>query len=726
MLIGQPLDFCEVMPYIRYMEKNPTMINLEVKGTLARLLATENLNIEHRAVDTAYFDIENRILCLPIWKDVSVSVYDMLVGHEVGHALYTPIDYGTLQEELPQDVLNVLEDVRVEKMMKRQYPGLSKSFYMGYTELDRKNFFDLEGKDISKMSLLDRINIHFKIGVIGNRTIVNFERDEIQFVNRAADTETFEDVVQLGKDLVEFLQLKQEQKQTEQDQSQNQPDTTQDGSNTTQNGSNTTQDEGDTTEGQSQGQSESESSTSSVSKRSNTQNVDETISETSRALTENQKQLVDTKAKNYTYLNIPQLNLQNVIVSYKVLKPTFDTFMESNMEHNPDTHTLLLGEYQKYKKNSIKTVNYLVKEFECKKSADQYSRSTTAKTGVIDTQKIHSYKYNDDVFKKVTNIPAGKNHGLVFYLDWSGSMASIMSNTIKQLYDLVWFCKKVNIPFRVYAFSDCSNNVYNFPGAPTLNKEKDLYISDSFRLYELISSKMNARILDDALESLYVNCDGYTRFRHDCNMHIPLSGTPLIETILSTPQVVQKFKTEEQIQKVNVVYLTDGESNQPYHNTFNKRMNSIISQPIHSQVSILRDPKTRYSCRIETYGNQLTNHFVKFISNIVDYNLLGFRLCSKAELRSQCNWAKVDVNKQESMWEKNKCAVIPNCGFNELYLMPTPKNIFSYWDPKTQETDDLEVKDSSSKSQLTTAFKKHMKNKTINKIILSKFVGQIA
>ena len=77
-------------------------VNTEVKGTLAKLLATENLNVEHRNVPTAYFDIENRILCLPIWKDVSADVYDMLVGHEVGHALYTPADYGAVAKTVPQ------------------------------------------------------------------------------------------------------------------------------------------------------------------------------------------------------------------------------------------------------------------------------------------------------------------------------------------------------------------------------------------------------------------------------------------------------------------------------------------------------------------------------------------------------------------------------------------------------------------------------------------------
>lgn len=38
----------------------------EVKGTLAKLLATEDLIIEHRKVDTASFDVHRRLLTLPI------------------------------------------------------------------------------------------------------------------------------------------------------------------------------------------------------------------------------------------------------------------------------------------------------------------------------------------------------------------------------------------------------------------------------------------------------------------------------------------------------------------------------------------------------------------------------------------------------------------------------------------------------------------------------------
>lgn len=702
------------------------MVNTEVKGTLAKLLATENLNIEHRQVETAYFDVQNRILCLPIWKDVSSSVYDMLVGHEVGHALYTPLDYAEVQEDVPQDILNVLEDVRVEKLMKRQYPGLAKSFYQGYTELDQKNFFELEGKDLSKMALIDRINVHFKIGVIGNRTIVQFERDEYQFINRAADTETFEDVVQLGKDLVEFLKQKPQQKVeapanvspqsgSAGSQVQGQSDEQIQGQTEGQSdfGDDDEEEGGDVTEGSSNGPEGGKE-----------EDVDEMTSETYRALEEKQKNLVDKNSRDYVYINIPQVNLNDMIVPYSKIQESLTNY--ANLEHVQDARIESVKRFREYKKESIKSVNYLVKEFECKKAADQYARASTSRTGVLDTARLHTYKFSDDVFKKVTTIPDGKNHGLVFFLDWSGSMASNMVNTIKQLYDLIWFCKKVAIPFRVYGFSDSHINLNVFPGTPSEEKLNDIHIGEDFRLLEFFSSKMNAKNLDDMMEKFFFNCEGFRSSHHYCH-DIPLSGTPLVETIVTTPQVVDKFKSEEKVQKVNVIYLSDGEACCPGYNTFISVLGKVHSQPLYGdRVYILRDPKTRYSRKVETYG-YMTNEFVDYISNIVDYNLLGFRLASKSEIRIMCQYANLDTVKFEREWEKNKCSAIPNCGFKELYLLPLPKqNYYRYWNPKEEETDTLVVKDPSSKAQLTSAFKKHMNGKMVNKVILSKFVGQIA
>ena len=41
------------------------MVNYEIKSQLAKLLATENMVVENRNVETAQFDVETRVLTLP-------------------------------------------------------------------------------------------------------------------------------------------------------------------------------------------------------------------------------------------------------------------------------------------------------------------------------------------------------------------------------------------------------------------------------------------------------------------------------------------------------------------------------------------------------------------------------------------------------------------------------------------------------------------------------------
>ena len=109
-------------------------INLEIKGQLAKLLATEDLIIENKEVRTASFNVDSRVLTLPIWKFRSVDVYDLLVAHEVGHALFTdPRDWSVEDkwQDVPPNFVNITEDARIEKLMKRKYAGLSKTFYRG-------------------------------------------------------------------------------------------------------------------------------------------------------------------------------------------------------------------------------------------------------------------------------------------------------------------------------------------------------------------------------------------------------------------------------------------------------------------------------------------------------------------------------------------------------------------------------------------------------------------
>ena len=128
-----------------------------------------------------------------------------------------------------------------------------------------------------------------------------------------------------------------------------------------------------------------------------------------------------------SYVELPKVYLENVIIPNKYIHEKASKYYQVEASTwVREEYLNVIQEYMTYKKSAEKEVSYLVKEFECKKSADQYARSSTARTGVLDTSQLHTYKYNEDLFKKVSVIPDGKNHGLVFILDWSGSMANWM------------------------------------------------------------------------------------------------------------------------------------------------------------------------------------------------------------------------------------------------------------------------------------------------------------
>ena len=71
---------------------NTMNLNIDSKSQLAKLLATENITIQHNNVATASFNLEDRVLTLPVFKNPKGYVYDMLIAHEVSHALNTPAE----------------------------------------------------------------------------------------------------------------------------------------------------------------------------------------------------------------------------------------------------------------------------------------------------------------------------------------------------------------------------------------------------------------------------------------------------------------------------------------------------------------------------------------------------------------------------------------------------------------------------------------------------------
>ena len=172
-------------------------------STLAKLLAEEDIHVVHRQQSTAAFDVKNRELSLPIWKEMSKDVQDLMTVHEVGHALWTPVEMleRAQKENIEFSFVNVLEDVRIEKKVQTKYLGSVKVFNRGYKELASNNFFGTKGQDISKLNLIDRINLHYKHFVD-----ISFSDAEMVWVKKSNQTITPDDVLELAKELYDYIQ----------------------------------------------------------------------------------------------------------------------------------------------------------------------------------------------------------------------------------------------------------------------------------------------------------------------------------------------------------------------------------------------------------------------------------------------------------------------------------------------------------------------------------------
>ena len=707
----------------------------EIKSQLAKLLATEDLVVEHKKVETACFNVHTRVLTLPMWEKASSTVYDLLVGHEVGHALYTPDENWLETHKIPPQFVNVVEDVRIEKLMKRRYAGLSKTFYKGYGELAEQDFFQLEDEDITTYNLADKVNLYYKIGNFVNVPFDDF--DEMPIVRMIGECETFSDVLIAAEFLYKFCKKKQEEE----------TETPMDNLDSQSEGSNQpASDFSDQPEGENDGETE-ESSSDDPEKNDADLNTpsyqgginDEPEVKTMESLEDALKQLIDSNGVENVYLELPKLDLNKIIVPNAEIHDKCKEYWGSWMEEQGHTPEEIFGEVDKkfveFKRSAQKEVNYLVKEFECKKAADSYARATTARTGVLDCSKLHTYRYNEDLFKKVTTLADGKNHGLVFILDWSGSMGDVMLDTVKQLFNLVWFCKKVSIPFEVYAFtSDYPLVSYDEEGGATIRElaytKKDglVQVGEWFSLMNMLTSKTNSKTLEEQMKNLFrlANAFRWNSFvRYNIPYGLSLSGTPLNETLIALHQILPKFQKENKLQKVQCVVLTDGEAAMcKYHRELQRKFESepfMGTSNIYPN-SYLRDRKTGMTYSLDCEWYEFTDVLLRNLrDNFKDINFIGIRVLESRDagsfIRRYCGYFGPENEKTMSTWKKERAFSIKSSGYTTYFGISA--NALS-------QDSEFEVKEDATKTQIKSAFAKSLKSKKMNKKILGEFVELVA
>lgn len=731
-------------------ETAPMTVNQEIKGNLAKLLATENLVVEHKKVPTACFDVQRRVLTLPIWNKASATVYDTLVGHEVGHALYTPNKDWTkeVRVSIPKDFVNVVEDARIEKLMKRKFPGLARSFYLGYNELNQDDFFCIADEDLSKLSFIDRINLHFKIGMFA---LVPFNEKEQVFVDRISNVETFDEVLRICEELVEFTNQKEElQAQIPDVQNAAGQGSGEDNNDTQEQGENDAEEENDVEENNNQGQSDDGSSVKSdgqnnslpnaASQSPNAGGPDEKQSKTQQSFEQNSEKLSEKMPwqPETFYVEVPQLKLQNTIVDckdlHRYIHNSWGNLQADRQKYWGELFDDVDAEYNKYKTSAQKEVNYLVKEFECKKSADAYARAAVSKTGVLDTKMLHTYKFNDDVFKKVTVIPDGKNHGLIFILDWSGSMNHVILDTVKQLLNLCWFCKKVQIPFEVYAFTYEWNPAYadhEFTGSmkKTQSKVGEFAIHKFFYLMNFMSSRTNTSEFEQQAKHVfrlaYAMSGKYVKYTIPAGLD--LSGTPLNESIIALHEIIPHFKNSNKLQKVNVVILTDGEANNLTYNVPSKYYESKIGTNAVGSNCALRDRKIGHVYRNfgTDYDNSMTTILLENLKHrFPEVNIIGFRILGGNEftrfykyLHNINNYLTPIPDSANKLWKKEKSIEMNPAGYDSLYAISSSG---------LSSDTSFNVSANASTNEIKKAFSGMLKQKTTNKKLLSSFASLVS
>ena len=772
-------------------------INTEAKSYLANLLATENLTVVHRKVKTASFDVKNRVLTLPIWKHMSNDIVDLLVAHEIGHALYTKEDdwKSALDEGLPHSFLNVIEDARIEKLVKRKYPGIVRSFVNGYRELIDNNFFGTKDKDVNQMLLIDRLNMHFKTSIV--KSDVEFTTAEQLIVKKMENLETFNDVVVLARELSEYCKDEAETKGLDQHDMADTEDYDDEDSDY-QDSDNTDNNDEDSNESGKSKYADDDSNDDEDSDSDNDgdtsgqrgqQNVDEGESseykpsaKTDNYWEDNKDKLIDDKCKNNAYTNIHQFkNIKEFVIDYKRVlsdfkSARFNSFREDSAygDSYRSSYPTLIAEYKKFQRSNSKSVNYMVKEFEMKKAATAYTRSKQDKSGVVDPLKLHSYKYNDDIFKRLTITPDGKNHGMMMFIDWSGSMSDKLTPTIHQLMNLVMFCRKVNIPYEVYAFSNSGRNG-RYHGEPNIDSKKpkyqpgDLTIDPYLKLINFASSRMTAKEHEEAMSNLYgvsIKYEDYMgsrRFRRSYEVednelwksYVPdspqgygLSSTPLNCTIAAAMTMVPQFQNKYSIDKMNTIFLTDGcsdgneyviiskeeaeemqeskrywgtDENNNYYTTFGYDDNIIIRN---------KSNKKNYLCSSRRDG--MTESLLQALKDHTGTSLTGFFISGSKRIDRytldkyfpQYNYGgdeKVfDRKKVMAEFRKNKCLVVnDNTGYDEFYLLAGD-------DMKVTDGQMATPSDNAKKGEIKRLFTQNLKSNRSSRIVMNKFITQVA
>ena len=722
---------------------------MKLTGDLsAKLLATENITVVRSRVRTASFDIKSRVLTLPNWKDMTPEIDDMLRGHEVGHALFTDESYiePIMENRKIASYLNVIEDVRIEKLLKRKYPGIRKSMNEGYRQLNEKDFFGVSKiPNLEVLNLIDRINLYFKAGYSCG---VTFSSEEKLFVARAEKTETVDEVISLANDIYAFSKEQAEKRRQE---AQENPEDLElsdeedddvegydddfedyEDSDEDSDSADAQEPDGKKQAGSGRSKQTKEEREEEKSEREEQEIEKELESQTEKNFTEKLEELADENTE-YRYYTLDEKYEFNPIIGFKRILDEIKE-VEEMLADRPQSKK----DYEQFMTESGRVVSYLLKEFEMRKSATLYKRAQTSKIGSLDMKKVWSYKLNDDLFKRIMTLPQGKNHGMIFLLDWSGSMDPVLEDTIKQVINLAMFCQRAQIPYQVFAFTSQYNVLKDHKEESKMyDRKKEFHTQpnmlsnaiSNFGLFEFFSSKMSnvefntmvRRILQPRLLNR-VNAGDYST-----------GGTPLNEALGYMVGYLAKFSKANNVEKMSFITLTDGDGSALHSSDYRSFDEHRVDRSTGEYKKIqmrhfLQDPVTKNTYQLFKGGNSHTEAILRMIKSRYDINVVGFYICrnQRRDLQAAVSsnlpgftgntYAMVDIMRRD--FRDQGFSSIKNTGRDELFIVPQNKLIV--------EEGELVVDEKQNARQIAKNFGKMLSGRKTSRVLLNQFIGYVA
>ena len=734
-------------------------INLDSKSILAKLIATENIQVQHNKVKTASFDTKHRVLTLPVFKNQKGDVYDMLIAHECAHALHTPVDgwKSIMHDDSLRSYVNVLEDCRIDRIIQKQYPGVVKNYLNGFDILEKQNFFGTNGKDLNKeLMLIDKINLFYKSS---KRLPISFSSVDNGWLSKVDALQTFDDVVDLAKQLLNWQQKEVEKLKKLPDFdlhkiSDNYNLNDDDSENEDESNSEESSENGESQQAEDNGEdkkdSDEQTAVNSEAKEGGGKGVAPgvLVSITNENMESKMSSLHDQE-KSYSYFTLPKVRLNDMIVSNnKFLNDMRKHILDCTKKYPSDLiyYNWLKGAYKDFKNENKKTVMYLVKEFEMKKAATAYKRSSTDKTGTIDPLKLKDYKFSDDIFKRLTILPDAKNHGMMMLLDWSGSMCDSIKQTTEQLMNLVWFCQKVNIPYEVYFFtseigeSAWSKDRQNKQGDEVFTYKYGDAIMDKCHLVCIANNRMKKTKLDESLMYIWSMALSYHgRYsansrelwqgdNFNCPSQYYLGSTPLNQAIVALNEMIPIFKNKNKIEKMSVITLTDGGANWCFGSTMGDDGKSNIQ---HGSTPVIKVGKKSYTTKDNDKfyrSGEYTGLLLDIIRQRHSVSTIGFFVTKKLRTWDMDNFIgdykdyqdkELKRAKIKSSMTKNRFAQVQQTGYSKYFLLNGKKMM-------VENTNLDGINDTMKAGGIAKLFKKSMKGRITSRILLNQFIQEVA